>query len=89
MQLKGLLRLVWLESIAGGTPGNFSSNVSVDGRPEHCLPGPALRGLETRVALVQLLNVVMLEGVWNDEPPSTEKQTTVTREFLSHGVAPP
>ena len=49
-------------------------------------PGPALCGLETRVALVQLLHVVTLEGVWNDEPPSTEEQTTVTHEFLSHGV---
>ncbi|CAL8291945.1 unnamed protein product [Gadus morhua 'NCC'] len=38
------------------------------------------------LALVQLLHVVMLEGVWNDEPLSTEEQTTVTREFLSHGV---
>lgn len=69
---------MWLASITGGTSGNFSFNITVDGGPEHGLSGPALCGLETRMDLVQ--------GVWNNKPRSREEQATAGCKFLSHGV---
>lgn len=59
--MQGLLGLMWLEGIAWGATGNLSYNVTVHCGPKHGLPGFALGGFETRVPLVQLFDIVVLQ----------------------------